>query len=328
MKMMQIPMFNTLYADKTGEIFYIYNALIPKRIQGYDWHDIVSGERSDLIWGDYYSFNELPQSTNPKSGYLQNCNSTPYLATVGRGNPKKNLPDITGIENFQTNRAYRANELYGKDKSITKDEFYKYKYDTYYSEQSVMSYALKRFLKDIDTNDSLLLKGVEILKGWDLGNQKNNRGAALAQLTFKLTYDINDFIYDYDSLFSKFKESIAFLMNEFNQLDIELGQLQILKRGNLTFPLDGGPDILRAIYSKMENNRKVATHGDCYFQMVDWDKEGNLTAESIHQYGAATLDDKSVHFNDQSELFSTMKMKPSFLKLEDFKTEIKSSYRP
>ena len=328
MKMMQIPMFNTLYADKTGKIFYIYNALIPKRIQGYDWHDIVSGESSDLIWDDYYSFNELPQSTNPKSGYLQNCNSTPYLATVGRGNPKKNLPDITGIENFQTNRAYRANELYGKDKSITKDEFYEYKYDTYYSEQSVMSYALKRFLKDIDTNDSLLLKGVEILKGWDLGNQKNNRGAALAQLTFKLTYDINDFIYDYDSLFSKFKESIAFLMDEFNQLDIELGQLQILKRGNLTFPLDGGPDILRAIYSKMENNRKVATHGDCYFQMVDWDKEGNLTAESIHQYGSATLDDRSVHFNDQSELFSTMKMKPSFLKLEDFKTEIKSSYRP
>jgi penicillin amidase/acyl-homoserine-lactone acylase len=78
----------------------------------------------------------------------------------------------------------------------------------------------------------------------------------------------------------------------------------------------------------MENNRKVATHGDCYFQMVDWDKEGNLTAESIHQYGSATLDDRSVHFNDQSELFSTMKMKPSFLKLEDFKTEIKSSYRP
>ena len=328
MQMMQIPMFNTLYADKTGDIFYIYNALIPKRIDGFKWYDIVPGDRSDLIWDTYYNFNDLPQSTNPKSGYLQNCNSTPYLATVGRGNPKKLLPEITGIENFQTNRAYRANELYGMDKSITKEEFYDYKYDTYYSKKSVMNYALKRFLEDINTNDSLLLKGIEILKNWDLGNQSDNRGAALAQLTFKLTYDINDFTYDYDSILDKFKESTTFLMTEFNQLDIKLGQLQILKRGELTYPLDGGPDILRAIYSKMENKRKIATHGDCYFQMVEWDKEGNLTAESIHQYGSATLDKNSPHFNDQSELFSTMKMKPSFLKLEDIKTELKTSYKP
>ena len=31
-------------------------------------------------------------------------------------------------------------------------------------------------------------------------------------------------------------------------------QLQVLKRGNLELPLDGAPDVLRAIYSKMENN--------------------------------------------------------------------------
>ena len=328
MRMMQIPMFNTLYADKSGNIFYIYNALIPKRKPGLKWHGIVPGDKSDLIWDSYYSFNELPQSTNPKSGYLQNCNSTPYLATIGRGNPKKTLPNNTGIEDFQTNRAYRANELYGQDKSITKEEFYEYKYDTYYSQNSVMKYALNRFLEEIDTNDSLLLEGIEILENWDLGNQKESRGAALAQLTFKLTYDINDFNYNYEVFFRKFQEATSFLMSEFGQLDIQLGELQLLKRGDVEYPLDGGPDILRAVYSKMDNNRKVATHGDCYFQMVDWDKNGELTAESIHQYGSATLDENSVHYNDQSELFSTMRMKPSYLKLEDITNELENSYKP
>ena len=86
MKMMQIPMFNTLYADKEGNLFYIYNGLIPKRIDGYDWDEIVPGDQSELIWNEYYSYMDLPQLVNPKSGFLQNCNSTPYLASLNKDN--------------------------------------------------------------------------------------------------------------------------------------------------------------------------------------------------------------------------------------------------
>ena len=328
MKMMEFPMFNTLYADKTGNMFYIYNALIPKRPIGYKWYDIVPGDKSKLIWDEYYSFDELPQSTNPPTAYLQNCNSTPYLATVGIGSPKISLPSNTGIEMFQTNRAYRANELYGSDKSITRTEFYEYKYDTYYSEKSVMRYALDSFLEDVDTADELLLQGVDILKKWDLGNQKDNRGAALAHLTFKLTYDINDFDYNYQFYLTKFKESCKFLIDNYGRLDIELGQLQVIKRGDSEYPLDGGPDILRAIYSKFDGDKKVATHGDCFFQMVEWDKDGNVSAESIHQYGAATLDKKSPYYGDQSKLFSDLDMKPCYLNMKDIENTITRSYTP
>ena len=167
MRLMQIPMFNTVYADKLGNIFYIYNGLIPNRSEKYNYSDIVTGDKKDAIWDSYYTFDQLPQTTNPASGYLQNCNSTPYLATVGEGNPEKVLPDNTGIESFQTNRAYRANELYGKDLSITKKEFYDYKYDTYYSQNSVIKYALDRFLLDIKTDDADLLKGIKLLREWD-----------------------------------------------------------------------------------------------------------------------------------------------------------------
>ena len=105
----------------------------------------------------------MSQTTNPKSGYLQNCNSSPYLATVGEGNPKKSLPDNTGIETFQTNRAYRANELYGQDSSITREEFYEYKYDAYYSKKSVMNYALNRFLTEVDRNQDEYIEGIKLL---------------------------------------------------------------------------------------------------------------------------------------------------------------------
>ena len=92
-------------------------------------------------------------------------------------------------------------------------------------------------------------------------------------------------------------------------------------------PLDGAPDVLRAIYSKVEGSQSIATHGDCFFQMVEWDKQGNVTAESIHQYGSSTSDSESIHFSDQAELFSNMKMKKSSLFLD--KDHIRYiSYKP
>ena len=328
MKMMQIPMFNTLYADKEGNLFYIYNGLIPKRIDGYDWNEIVPGDQSELIWNEYYSYMDLPQLVNPKSGFLQNCNSTPYLASLNKDNIKKILPNNTGIEEFQTNRALRAIELFGSDNSITKEEFYKYKYDTYYSNKSVMNYARNSFLNEVSTNDPLLLRGVEIIKEWDLGNQKTNRNAAIAHLTFKIKYAMENYTYNHKDVMKRFKLGIDFLMDEFGRIDIELGQLQRLKRGKVDLPLDGAPDALRAIYSKMENNRKIATNGDCFFQIVDWDENGNVNSESIHQYGSATLDSNSIHFSDQSILFSNKKMKPVWMDLDTIKNNLVRSYSP
>ena len=328
MQMMQIPMFNTLYADKVGNLFYIYNGLIPKRLNGYDWDNILPGDISDLIWNEYYEYASLPQVTNPESGFLQNCNSTPYLASLNNDNPKKILPENTGIEEFQTNRALRAIELFGIDSSITKNEFYNYKYDTYYSKESVMNYARNSFLENINTNDSLLLKGAQILKEWDLGNQKENRNAAIAHLTFRIKYAMEKYVYSHEDVMKRFKKGVEFLMNEFGRIDIELGDFQRLHRGNVNLPLDGAPDVLRAIYSSMKDGRKIARNGDCFFQMVDWDEDGNLYSESIHQFGTATLDSNSIHFSDQSILFSNQEMKPVWMQLDSIKNNLVRSYSP
>ena len=120
LKLMSIPMFNTIYADKKGNIFYVYNALFPKRKDGYAWEgDPLSGDTSENLWKDYLPYSDLPKILNPKSGFLQNCNSSPFFATTGNQNIdpsfyNKNL----GIERFQTNRALRAIEIYGSDTSI------------------------------------------------------------------------------------------------------------------------------------------------------------------------------------------------------------------
>src|SRR5262245_24595828 len=51
MRMQQLPLFNTAYADRDGHIAYVYNATLPVHATGdyRFWQGVVPGERSDLI---------------------------------------------------------------------------------------------------------------------------------------------------------------------------------------------------------------------------------------------------------------------------------------
>ena len=53
-RMQQLPLFNTAYADRDGHIEYLYNAAVPVRPKGdYKfWSGVVPGDQSALIW-DY-----------------------------------------------------------------------------------------------------------------------------------------------------------------------------------------------------------------------------------------------------------------------------------
>ena len=136
MKLHAIPMFNTGYADREGNIFYVYNAKIPKRDPRYNWKKILPGESKRTLWYDYVPFDQLPQVFNPFEGFFQNCNSSPYLATGSKVDVTQPLPDWTGIETHQTNRALRSLETFGVDPSISRDKFFQYKFDVRYSRES------------------------------------------------------------------------------------------------------------------------------------------------------------------------------------------------
>ena len=84
MAMNAIPMFNSGYADREGNIYYLYNAKIPLRKNGYDWQKILPGETSTNLWTTFVPFDSLPQVTNPPSGFFQNCN---LLKKDGSGTP-------------------------------------------------------------------------------------------------------------------------------------------------------------------------------------------------------------------------------------------------
>ena len=88
-RMQAFASFNFVYADLEGNTMFVHNSLTPKRQSGYDWTQYLPGDDGQLIWQDYMEFDDLPQVTNPASGYLHSANQTPFKVTAAADNPIK-----------------------------------------------------------------------------------------------------------------------------------------------------------------------------------------------------------------------------------------------
>ncbi|HJK98165.1 MAG TPA: penicillin acylase family protein, partial [Polyangiaceae bacterium LLY-WYZ-14_1] len=84
MRRLRIPMFNYLYADADGHIFYLFNATVPRRARGdvAFWAGAVDGTDPSLLWTEYHDYDELPRLLDPSTGWLQNANDPPWTSTL------------------------------------------------------------------------------------------------------------------------------------------------------------------------------------------------------------------------------------------------------
>lgn len=328
MSMMAIPSFNTGYADKDGNIFYVYNAKFPNRSPGYNWQGLLPGNTKETLWENNISFSELPQVMNPASGFIQNCNSSPFQTTDGNDNPDEfQFPEWLGIETIMTNRALRSLELFGDDKHISTDEMMKYKYDLKYSKNSNIAKIIKR-TNEIITDDPLLISALLVLQKWNLETNIQNPHTAFS------IFSLFKFIEDNPSQINlnELEEHLLLNAKKFNNwyggLEIPWGEVNRLIRGNINLPLNGGPDINHAVYgSPQKNGILKGVAGDCFIIYAEWDEKGKVSSQSIHQFGS-TQNMDSKHFNDQAILFSQKKMKPVLFEFNDIKENVERIYQP
>ena len=105
---------NTVYADAEGNIAYWHGNFIPKRNTRFDYAQPVDGTNPETDWQGLHEVSEHITLLNPSTGWLQNCNSTPFTL-AGDDSPKpEDYPYYmsTAPENFRGIHAIRllANE--------------------------------------------------------------------------------------------------------------------------------------------------------------------------------------------------------------------------
>jgi len=328
MRLQALPSINYIYADDKGNIGYVYNGQFPVRAEGRDWNEIQPGDRSDLIWQGYLPFEREPQLWNPKSGYVFNSNNTPFEAT---GAPDALKPSdfsaTMGIQIGMTNRAYRAQETFGADAAITAEAFRAYKFDIAYSDRSNVAKEIADVIQVDPGSDNDLRAAQALLKSWDRRTNVGSRAAALAVLmsTEATHSDSHPDVLPIDAL----RHAIATLKTHFGRIDPEWGQVNRFRRGNLDLPIDGGPDVYRAVYGVAQKDGTLtASAGDTLIMFVTWDKTGALSSDSINQFGSATIDSRSAHYADQTPLFVAMKTKPVLFTQSQLNGNVEADYHP
>jgi penicillin amidase len=182
--MLNLPMFNTAYADADGTIFYVYNASIPIRDPRYDWVRPVDGSDPRTEWKGIHPFDDLPQMLNPTDGYVQNCNSTPFL-TADDGNPAaSDFPQYMVEDKYRDRRRSQiSRKLLREAHDVTFESWQRLAFDTtlYWPTVELPRYkqALTRLEKTHPELAAEVKPYLEHLCDWDCRVTKDSTQATL-----------------------------------------------------------------------------------------------------------------------------------------------------
>jgi acyl-homoserine-lactone acylase len=329
-----LSMFNIMYADRRDTIFYINNALMPVRNPSpeLNWKKTLPGNTSKTLWTSFQKISELPQYVNPKSGYLFNTNHSSFLATAQEDNLRPTaFPVQSGWETNQNNRSVRVMQMMPTGK-IDYATFKKIKFNRQLPTPLQYMYGVDSLFlmkhEEYPQYDSLL----QVLQSWDRKGDAESKGAAVFLL-----------IYENVSKAMRGKEpqqltklecentlrSVQdYMRKNFGTVDLKLGDIQKLVRGDKEYPAPGLPDLLAPEWGvAWKDGKRKITGGDAYVAMVRFPKTGLPIIETVNTYGASSKKG-SPHFDDQVSLFLKQELKPMTLDKTKVLAEAKRVYHP
>ena len=331
MSLHALPSINYVYADKSGTIAFVHNGQYPERFPGWNWQGDLPGTRADLIWEDYLPYSATPILKDPVSGLVFNANNTPFDATDGPDelSPAR-FPSEMGLQVNDTNRSLRIGELTDGVTPLSRAALLAIKFDDDYSRASPAFDVVQAVLAEDWSRNADLAAAAIHLAEWDGSMHASSRHAALAGLTImdELTTQFTGIPPRRPA--KAFEQSVWLLLDNHGRIDPEWGEVNRLVRGSVNLPIDGGPDTLRAIYpGEIQDDVTLhATAGDTWIALVEWDDAGAITADVIHNFGSATLDDSSPHYADQAPLFAAKQWRRAEFDEDRLRATSSDTYRP
>ena len=330
-----LSMFNIVYADRYDTIFYVNNALMPIRKEDpkLNWLETLPGNTSTTLWTRFRPLKDLPQYVNPASGFLFNTNHSSFSASASADNLKvSQFSPADGWETMENNRSVRFRQRFEAIPKIDFQTFKDIKFDRQYPKKLTFMYQLDSlFLLENAGNeqDNMLLS---TLKTWDFQGTAESKGAAVFML-----------VYEYLAKALRGQEARAitkeegimalayakkYLLDNFGKVDLALGDIQKLVRGNQEFPVGGLPDLLAPQWSRpYEGGKRKIVGGDAYVMMVKFPKNELPVIETVNTYGASSHPENP-HFADQVPLFLAQKTKTMTLDKQKVMAQAERIYSP
>ena len=352
---------NTVYADDKGNIAYWHGNFIPIRDTKYDWSQPVDGTTSATEWKGIHKLNDIVHVHNPSTGFIQNCNSTPFTVS-GTASPDKNKYPKYMSPDGENPRAINAVRLLSNENNFTLDKMMETGYNTYLSAFDILLPSLFTAYdaRPITAVMNPIDQSIYLLKKWDKRSSASSVATTLAiewatKLSQKISPPKNE--EEKTHLIARLEEMtktvsakekiqlmediLAELQNNFGTWEVKWGDMNRYQR--LTSDLKQNFDDTKTSmpvgmassawgcipsFSTIKPQglkHRYGVNGNSFVAAVEFGKK--VKAKSIVTGGEAT-DPLSKHFRDQSQMYIDGKFKDVLFYKEDVLKKVERKYHP
>lgn len=301
---LQIPLFNVLYADRSGHILQVFNGQVPVRSGGTfaDWSQIQPGDTSKTLWQTLHPYQDLPRLLDPGSGWLQNANDPPWTMTIPAKLQAGDYPAYMAPPGPMYFRAQQSAQMLAEADSLTLEHLIQLKHST---RMALADRLVDQLIAAAQQQGNALARqAAEVLAQWDRTANAASRGGAL----FAAWADRMDF----DQLFAdswrpdqpfttpktladprqavRILEQVAEnIQQQYGTLAVSWGEVFRLQAEGVDLPASGGPGFLgifRVLDFQPQSNAFQAMGGDSYVAAVEFSRP--VRAQVLTSYGNAT----------------------------------------
>jgi acyl-homoserine-lactone acylase len=319
---------NFTYADRAGNIFYIWNGSQPAFPPNSGGDSIpVAARTSADVWTDLVPFDRLPQLLNPRGGYIHQENDPFHYTNLNAVFDSTLYPPPFPRPQLRLRSQHALQLVHGKQKVSLEDVVaMKHSYRMLLADR--VKPALLAAL-DAAQLDVAARAAAAVLRQWDNQAAHDSRGALLFQ-TWWQRYSMR---LPQDSLFEEVwtpkaptttprglknpqraVEAFVWAVPETKRLygavDAPWGEFMRVRRGAVDVPVggcSGAMGCFRVLNFEQQADGKYAVNGgDGWVLAVEF---GNVPrAYSVLGYGQSSKPE-SPHFSDQAAMFAAGQMK-------------------
>jgi acyl-homoserine-lactone acylase len=335
---LQVPTFNIVYADREGNILYLFNGTLPRRSHGdhAHWSGLLPGNTAATLWQEVHDYAQLPRLLNPAGGWVQNSNDPPWTAhwpPPAELSPAAFPPYTAGTSyTLRTARSLRWLALEQPPPAAwTFEKLQEAQHDTHLELADRVLPALAAAVEAHGTDRAR--RAIDVLAAWDRRADADSRGAPLfiawAERFAGPAFARRDgFAVPFDPLRPfdtpagvQHPEQAAAWLDDAAQeiearhtaLDVAFGEAFRLRRDSVDLPARGAPGGLGSFHvvnygPPGADGRRAANFGESFTAIVEFSDP--VRAEVRLSYGNSSRPG-SPHASDQLSLLASGELRPA-----------------